>query len=498
VDDAVAAARWNEAVATRRSEEIDPCHGRRCFHDAGGQGGEMLPNQSFAPMIEITRGHRVESMHRGAIAVVDARGRLIASWGNPKEPVYVRSAAAPFQALALLCSGAADAFGLDDEELAVICSSHSGEARHVDLVRSVLKKAGLRTEDLHCGIHPPFDPGARRALVQSGAEPEVVHNNCSGKHAGMLAAAKHLGLSLEDYTDENHDIQIAIRGLLAFLSGLDAEEVEVAVDSCVAPTFYLPLRGFALAMARMAAAGEGIAWEQMRPHTADFEDDGLDGDADDDAYGREEDGAGELSGEEDEGFDEEEPDGGYGGETGGGDYGRADAEDGPAVARNAAAAEAGRTGRSGAANRSVAAGEPAEDEEEEFPVSIPEALARIWHAMKSHPILIAGSRRRLCTDLMRVAAPLGVPLVAKSGTEGVYAAALVQRGQAFGLALKVEDGSERARNSATLETLFQLGFLPAEARDPLAGYHRPVIRNLRDQPVGEVRARFRLNRGLPG
>jgi L-asparaginase II len=403
-----------------------------------------LPNQSFSPMVEVTRGERVESLHRGAIAVVDARGHLVGSWGNPAEPVYLRSSAKPFQALALVCSGAADAFGITEEELAVVCGSHSGEPHHVQLVRSVLQKAGLDESALRCGIHPPFDPGVRRALALAGEEPNPLHNNCSGKHAGMLAAARHLGLSTADYVEPEHDIQIAIRGLLAFLAGLETEEVGVAVDGCAVPTFHVPLRGFALAMARLAAVGEGL----------------------------------DLEPEEDEHED--------------------DFAEGPV--------ERGRTDGGAARDRRPPPEvdeEPAdydEDEaaEEQFPVPVPEAMERIWTAMKNHPVLIAGSRRRLCTDLMRVAGPLGIPMVAKSGAEGVYAVAVVQRGQAFGVALKVEDGSERARNAAALETLFQLGLLPAEAREPLAGYHHPLVRTLRDEPVGEVRPHFRLNRGLPG
>ncbi len=393
----------------------------------------MAANQSYLPMVEVTRGQRVESLHRGAIAVVDSRGRLIASLGNPKEPVYLRSSAKPIQALALVCSGAADAFKLTDEELAVVCGSHSGEPRHVELVQSVLRKAGLKVSDLQCGAHPPFDPASRRALAQAGEEPSALHNNCSGKHAGMLAAAKHLGLPTATYLDSRHEIQVAIRGLLAFLAGMDPEEVGLAVDGCAAPTFLLPLRSFALAMARMAAAGENL--EQGIPEAIDDSEGGA---------GYSEEGRGEAELEE------------------------------------------------------VAEYEVEDNEEETFPVSVPDGLARIWKAMKGNPVILAGSRGRICTDVMRVAAHLGIPLIAKSGAEGVYAMAVVDRGQAYGIALKVEDGAERARNAAALETLLQLGFLPNEARDTLVGYYRPPVLNQRGEAVGEVRVRFRLNRGLPG
>jgi L-asparaginase II len=412
-------------------------------------GRGAVPNQAFVPMVEITRGRHVESVHHGAIAVVDAAGRLYASLGDPKEPVFVRSSAKPFQALALVCSGAADAFGVTEEELAIVCASHSGEPRHIELVGSLMRKAEIKPSDLHCGIHPPFDVASRRALAAAGEEPSVLHNNCSGKHVGMLAAAKHLGLPLSGYVDPEHDVQIAIRGLLAFLSGLDPDDLGVAIDGCGAPTFFLPLRGFALAMARLAAAGEGtsqpLAKDEFGPNDEeDYEDD-----------------------EEDEAFRadieyEEEAEGG---------------SPRPVSSEQQEAEPGGEDG---------------------FPVSVPQGLARVWRAMKNNPVLIAGSRARLCTDTMRVASHLGIPFVAKSGAEGFYAMALVHHGRALGIALKVEDGAERARNAAALETLFQLDLLPEEAREPLSGYHQPPILNRLDRPVGEVHARFRLNRGLPG
>lgn len=414
----------------------------------------MVPSQAFAPMVEVTRGRQVESVHRGGIAVVDAQGHLVASLGDPKERVFVRSSAKPFQALALVCSGAADAFGITEEELAVVCASHSGEPQHIELVTSLLRKTGLSASDLHCGIHPPFDAQARRAMAAAGEEPTVLHNNCSGKHVGMLAAARHLGLPLSGYVDPQHDVQVAIRGLLSFLAGMDPDDLGLAVDGCGVPTFYLPMRGFALAMARLAAAGEGIQGQPGAPvldvgdevgGRYDDEDEDLDDpDYDDEDFEDDSDDDEDDGDEDDEDFEEEH------------------------------------------------------EAEESFPVSVPQGLARVWKAMRRNPILIAGSRGRLCTDLMRVAGHLGIPLVAKSGAEGFYAMSLIHRGRAYGIAVKVEDGAERARNSAALETLFQLEFLPEEAREPLAGYHQPPVLNRLNRPVGEVRPRFRLSRGLPG
>ncbi len=384
----------------------------------------MTAQNSTQPMVEITRGGRLESLHRGVIAVVDAGGHLVASLGQPKHEFFTRSAAKPFQALAFVCSGAADAFAVTDEELAVICGSHSGEARHVELVESLLQKTGLSPEQLQCGLHPPFDTQVRRALYEERRGPSVLQNNCSGKHLAMLATARHLGLTLEDYLHPEHGVQVAIRGLLAFLAGLEPEEIELGVDGCGAPAHHLPLRSFALAMARLAAAGEGIA---------SLEED-------------EE----EL---EDEVYDEDE---------------------------------------------SASGDEPAGEGAEALPVPLSSGLARVWNAMKSHPVLVAGSRGRIDTDLMRVAAAHRVPLVAKSGAEGVYAIATVRDREAYGIVVKVEDGAERARNCACLEALYQLQILPEEAFDALSGYHQPVVLDRRDDPVGEVNPIFKLNRGLPG
>ncbi len=217
-----------------------------------------MASQSFAPMVEISRGGLIESDHRGAVAVVDSSGRLVASLGNPREPILLRSSAKPFQALALVCSGAAQAYGLTDEELAVVCSSHGGDERQVELVESILQKAGLDESMLRCGIHAPMDPAVRRSLAREGREPGPLHNNCSGKHAGMLATARHLGLTLHDYIEPDHGVQQAILGLLAFLAGMEADQIQTARGGCSAPTACLPLRSMALAMARLAAAGEGL------------------------------------------------------------------------------------------------------------------------------------------------------------------------------------------------------------------------------------------------
>src|SRR5215210_726100 len=140
-------------------------------------------------LVEATRGQHVESSHRGAIAVADPNGRLLLAVGDVYRPVFPRSAVKALQAIPLIKSGAADAFGLADTELAVACASHSGEAVHVAAVRALLAKAEVAERQLACGAHWPISEEAMRELIRAGRRPEAIHNNCSGKHAGMLATA---------------------------------------------------------------------------------------------------------------------------------------------------------------------------------------------------------------------------------------------------------------------------------------------------------------------
>src|SRR5262249_31648284 len=155
-------------------------------------------------LIEVTRGSLVESGHRGAVAVADADGALLLALGDVERPVFPRSAVKAMQALPLIESGAADACRLGEEELAVACAAHSGEAVHVAAVRTLLAKAGLDESDLACGAHWPIGDHASRELARAGKSPAAIHNNCSGKHAGMLAVARHLGLPTRGYEKPDH------------------------------------------------------------------------------------------------------------------------------------------------------------------------------------------------------------------------------------------------------------------------------------------------------
>ena len=199
--------------------------------------------------MEVQRGGITESIHRGHVAVVNSAGRIIASAGNPGFVTFLRSSAKFHQALPLIASGAVDRFGFTASELAIICSSHAAEEKHLVEVRSILHKTGLTENHLHCGAHPPFSSDASEKLVREGKSPTPIHNNCSGKHAGMLALALHLGAPLENYLDLHHPVQQKILAVIAEFAGLIEKEIAVAVDGCSAPTFAISVA----AMARMFA-----------------------------------------------------------------------------------------------------------------------------------------------------------------------------------------------------------------------------------------------------
>lgn len=201
-------------------------------------------------VVEVTRGEAVESRHRAAVAVVDAPGAVVAAWGDVAGAIYPRSAVKPLQALALVESDAADAFGLGDAELALACASHAGTPAHVERIARWLDRLGVSPDALACGPHPPFDEAAAEALARSGRAPTRLHNNCSGKHAGFLAAARHLGAPAEGYESPDHPVQRRVRETLATMAGTDVGPV--AVDGCGVPTFALPLSGLARAFARLA------------------------------------------------------------------------------------------------------------------------------------------------------------------------------------------------------------------------------------------------------
>ena len=210
------------------------------------------------PLVEVKRGSITESRHRGHIVVVDPEGNIVASLGTPEYVTYLRSSAKPFQALPLLTSGAAERFDFTDREVALACGSHNGEPIHTELAASMLRKIGLDLEALHCGAHEPYGTEAALDLRTRGEQPNELHNNCSGKHVGMLAVALHLGAPIENYEKPENPVQKAIADVVSKFSGLAVTDMAVAIDGCAAPVFGITMKAMALAYARLVSPPESF------------------------------------------------------------------------------------------------------------------------------------------------------------------------------------------------------------------------------------------------
>lgn len=214
-------------------------------------------------LVEVTRGAIVESRHRGAIAIVDAKGRRVAAIGDVEAPVFPRSAVKAIQALPLVESGAADAYGFGAAELALASASHSGEPRHVETAAAMLAAAGRSAADLECGTHMPMSSLAERALIRANRLPGPLHNNCSGKHAGFICTACHLGIDPRGYVLPDHPVQRAVTAALSDLTGTELDEANRGVDGCSIPAYAIPLDRLARGFAKMAT-GEGLAPARAR------------------------------------------------------------------------------------------------------------------------------------------------------------------------------------------------------------------------------------------
>ncbi len=212
-------------------------------------------------LVNVTRGGFVESSHRGSFAISDAKGRLVANVGDIERPVYPRSAIKAFQCLPLIESGGADRFGLSDDEICLCCASHNGEEEHVRVARSILGKAGVDEVCLECGAHWPSSREATHALVRAGQPPAQVHNNCSGKHAGMLAMARHLNIDPKGYVGAEHQIQKGVAQALSRYCEVDLSTAPMGIDGCSVPTWALPLKNLAKGFAKLSrdTAGQRIA-----------------------------------------------------------------------------------------------------------------------------------------------------------------------------------------------------------------------------------------------
>ena len=194
----------------------------------------------------------MESSHRGAAAVVDPAGGVVAAWGDVERPVYPRSTVKPLQALPLIETGAVERFSVGDAEIALAAASHSGEPEHLALVAAWLERMGLGPGDLECGPHAPIDEAAAADLVRAGVPPSPLHNNCSGKHAGFLATALHLGEETAGYVLPGHPVQRRMAEVLSDMGGVDLEGAPRGTDGCGIPVIAMPLRAMALGMARLA------------------------------------------------------------------------------------------------------------------------------------------------------------------------------------------------------------------------------------------------------
>jgi L-asparaginase II len=214
--------------------------------------GAKEDTMNTEPLASVSRGGSIESVHVGAIAVVDRRGVLRHSVGDPSLRSFVRSALKPVQALPLVLGGGVERFALSARELALVCASHSGERMHVEAVAEMLRKMGVEQRALGCGAHPPYHEESARQLVLGGVAPSVLHNNCSGKHAGQLGACIARGFPLEGYLDAAHPLQREIRTHVAAWSGEPEESLCTGIDGCSLPTYSLELRSVARIFANLA------------------------------------------------------------------------------------------------------------------------------------------------------------------------------------------------------------------------------------------------------
>jgi L-asparaginase II len=341
---------------------------------------------AFVPLAVVERGGWPESWHLGAAAVTTPDGRSVARLGDPSARTFFRSSAKPFQAVPLVVAHAAATtagnvpFDLDAHDLALICASHSGGPEHVARAASLLERGGFTEDDLRCGAHRPLGRDEAEALRAAGEEPTPLHNNCSGKHAGMLLTCRLLELEPAGYLEPDHPLQRRITAEVSRFTGLAPDDLGRAVDGCSAPTFHLPLEAAARSWAALAA-----------PRLA-----GLPGEA-------------------------------------------------------AAAAE------------------------------------RLVEAMGTAPGMLAG-RGRFTTRLAEVT---GGRVIGKEGAEGVYTVA-VRGPVALGVAIKIADGSERARDGVVLELLRQAGSLAGAELDELSSYYGTVLRNHRAREVGRIVPDFEL------
>jgi L-asparaginase II len=207
---------------------------------------------AYVPLVEVTRGNLVESVHFGAIAVCNPQGDLVAYAGNPELSTFLRSSSKPFQQLPLIEQGGVEKFNLTDQEISVMCASHSGTELHVNVVKAIQEKIHINETDLLCGVHAPTDKASARALQLNNQSPTPNHHNCSGKHTGFLAQAVLTQFSKEDYINPQHPVQQRVIQTFSEICHVDEKNIHLGIDGCSAPVFGIPLHNAAWAFASLA------------------------------------------------------------------------------------------------------------------------------------------------------------------------------------------------------------------------------------------------------
>ncbi len=210
-------------------------------------------------LARLIRGETTESIHRGHLIVLDGFGEILYEIGNPDTVTFWRSAAKVFQTMPFLTSGAADAFGFTEKEIALACASHAGEEFHTTLVQKMLEKSSSNESDMLCGAHPPFHEETTEALIKSGNGPTQLHNNCSGKHSAMLAFAKHIGADTKTYLSPKNPVQKAILEMVSLFTGIPQDKINTGIDGCSAPSFAVPISAMAQAFAKLINPPETLS-----------------------------------------------------------------------------------------------------------------------------------------------------------------------------------------------------------------------------------------------
>jgi len=222
--------------------------------------GEILDpkNMRSSILANVIRGETVESVHRGHLIAINGEGEMVIDIGAPDTVTFFRSACKAFQALPFITSGACDAFGYSEEEVALACASHSGEARHVRVAQLMLERAGLTEAHLRCGTHLPFNEKEAEQMLRAGEHPTQLHNNCSGKHAAMLATAKHIEADLATYDEIENPVQQTILETISLFTDVPTEKVKIGIDGCAAPNFAIPLSSMARSFMNLISPPESF------------------------------------------------------------------------------------------------------------------------------------------------------------------------------------------------------------------------------------------------